>query len=317
METRPCDKKATKEVRELLEYFNRIEGRQIITGQHTQTKKMEEVARIEEVTGKKPALCGFELLAYSPNIKRETGDTDCLTEIDAATGTMEEALAWGESGGLVTLTWHWFSPIGGWDKSFYSKNTDFDAEKVLSEGTEERKAFFNDMSIMAEILREFQNRNIPVLWRPFHEAEGDCFWWSKKGADVVKGLWTLMFNFYTNEKNLHNLVWVWNCPKKEYYVGDEYCDILTRDLYPKPHNHTSLKKEYDELKEITKTKGIALAETGVIPDPDASIKENAPWLWYMTWSRDFTLTENHNSYEFLKNLYNNDSVVTFDRIKRN
>lgn len=317
METRPCDKKATKEVRELLEYFNSIEGRQIITGQHTQTKKMEEVARIEEVTGKKPALCGFELLAYSPNIKRETGDADCLDEIDAATGTMEEALAWGESGGLVTLTWHWFSPIGGWDKSFYSKNTDFDAEKVLSEGTEERKAFFNDMGIMAEILREFQNRNIPVLWRPFHEAEGDWFWWGKKGADVVKGLWKLMFNYYTNEKNLHNLVWVWNCPRKDYYVGDEYCDILTRDLYPMPHNHTSLKKEYDELKEITKTKGIALAETGVIPDSEACIKDNAPWLWYMTWSRMFTLTESHNSYEFLKNLYNNDSVVTFDRIKRN
>ncbi len=316
METRPCDKNATQEVRELLAYFNSIEGKQIIAGQHTQSKPMEEVAKIEEVTGKKPALCGFELLAYSPNINRESATKECLDEVDAAAGTMEEALAFGESGGLVTLTWHWYSPIGGKDKSFYAMNTDFDAGKVLIEGTKERQAFFHDMDVIAEILRAFQDRNIPVLWRPFHEAEGNWFWWGVKGADVVQGLWKTMFDYYTSEKNLHNLVWVWNCPKKDYYVGDAYCDILSRDIYPKPHEHTSLKKEYEELKAISATKGIALAETGVIPDPDALKETAVPWLWYMTWSHEFVLTENYNSYEFLNRFYQNDYVISLDKLRR-
>lgn len=48
---------------------------------------------------------------------------------------------------LTANSFHWFSPVGGHDKSFYAKNTDFDAT------------------------------HIPVLWRPFHESDGDWFWW--------------------------------------------------------------------------------------------------------------------------------------------
>ncbi len=55
------------------------------------------------------------------------------------------------------------------------------------------------------------------------------------------------------------------------------------------------------------------AETGVIPDPDALKTDNAPWLWYMTWSHDFALTENHNSFEFLNRFYHNDYVISLDK----
>ena len=70
----PCDKKAIPEVKAVLEYLNSIEGKAIITGQHTQSRPMEEIEHIQKVTGKLPALCGFELLAYSPNINMADAD---------------------------------------------------------------------------------------------------------------------------------------------------------------------------------------------------------------------------------------------------
>lgn len=137
-----ANKNATEATKKLLNFLEETAGRKIITGQHTQTNPMEEIDYIREVTGAEPLLRGFELLSYSPNINYEDSDEDCLTEVYENRGTVETALDWAKNtNGIVTLTFHWFSPIGGRDKSFYSKNTDFDAEKILMENTPERDAF--------------------------------------------------------------------------------------------------------------------------------------------------------------------------------
>lgn len=41
MNTIPVNPNAQKEVKDLLEYFNKIEGKVFLTGQHTQTRKQE------------------------------------------------------------------------------------------------------------------------------------------------------------------------------------------------------------------------------------------------------------------------------------
>ena len=58
-----------------------------------------------------------------------------------------------ETKGIVALSFHWFSPIGGHDKSFYTKNTDFDAEKILKIDSPERTAFYKDMDVIAHELK--------------------------------------------------------------------------------------------------------------------------------------------------------------------
>ena len=108
-------------------------GKKIISGQHTQTIPMEEITYIEENTGKSPKLRGFEMLAYSPNINYEDASEACLTEVYENRETMKTALDWAKSSddGIITLSFHWFSPLGGRDKSFYAEHTDFDPDKVL------------------------------------------------------------------------------------------------------------------------------------------------------------------------------------------
>lgn len=312
----PVNKNATKEARAVLNYLDSIRGKGILTGLHTLTMEQEELKYIEKETGKLPALCGFELLSYSPNINWESCDEVCLKELRENQGTLQRAYEWAQKGGLITFTWHWYSPIGGVDKAFYARNTEFDASRVLEEGTEERKAFYHDMDVMAELLQGFADRHIPILWRPFHEAEGDWFWWGVKGMDVARNLYRLMFDYYTKEKHLDNLIWVWNNPRPEGYVGDEYCDIVTSDHYPQAHQHTSMKAALDNLKNITKNKPYAIGEIGVIPDVEAVEQEQADWLWFMMWSGVFVLEETYNTAEAYRKQFCSNYAVTLEKLPK-
>lgn len=303
---------ATKKAAELLNFLSETAGRKIITGQHTQTNPMEEILYIREVTGKAPLLRGFELLAYSPNINYADADEACLTEVYENRGTVDTALEWAKSsGGIVTLSFHWFSPLDGRDKSFYAKNTDFDARRVLIDNTAERKAFFSDMDAIAEVLARFRDADIPVLWRPFHESDGEWFWWGAKGCETARELYKLMFRYYTRDKKLDNLLWVWNCRLKEGYPGDEFVDVISVDIYLEKYAPTDYKAEYEALiAATTENKVAALAEVGYIPDIDALEKSRVPWAYFMSWSKEWIIGEQYNSRERLKALYNSDYAIT-------
>lgn len=314
----PCNPNATDEVKAVLKYLSEISGKGIITGQHTQTTVQKELAYIQEVTGKLPALCGFELLAYSPNINYGNASEECLLEVNENKNTLDNAWDWVlNKKGLITFTWHWFSPFGSRDKGFYSENTTFDAAQAVIEGTEEYNALISDMDHMAELLKPFYEKRIPILWRPFHESEGTWFWWGYKGSDIARQLYRIMYDRYTNVHQLHNLIWVWNSPLPEGYVGDDVVDVISRDLYPPKHTHSDLKTEFDELVQITPTnKLVALGEIGVIPSIQQLSETKVPWAWYMTWSNDFGSTDEWTSKEELYKAYHHDYAITLDKLPR-
>lgn len=308
----PVNKNASKEAVELLNYLEKIAGKQIISGQHTQTIPMEEIAYIKDKTGKEPKLRGFELLSYSPNINYDDASEPCLTEVYENRGTLEEALKWGmESDGIVTFSLHWFSPLGGRDKAFYSEHTDFDPEKVLIEGTDERNAFYSDLDKIAKLIKPFKDKHIPVLWRPFHESDGKWFWWGRKGPKVACELYKLVYHLFVDEYHLDNLLWVWNCRLEEGYPGDEYVDIISVDIYLEKYAKTDYKKEYEELiKATTSNKVAALAEIGYLPDIEMLSSSKVPFAYFMTWSKEFIIGEQYNTVENLKTVYNSPYVVT-------
>lgn len=296
---------ASASAKKLLNDLSERAGKSIITGQHTQTNELEEIDYIKKITGKEPMLRGFELLAYSPNINYQDATEECLTEVYENRDTVETALQWAKTtNGIVTLTFHWFSPLGGRDKSFYAKNTDFDAEKIFEEGTPERTAFYHDMDVIAEELRKFQDADIPVLWRPFHEAEGDWFWWGAKGPVVASKLYRLMYDYYTNVLHLNHLLWVWNCPVKEAYPGDDCVDVVSVDIYLTGYEKTDYHEQYEQLIAATSTEKVAaLAEVGYLPDIRLLEQSHTPWAYYMTWSKEFCIGEQYNSVENLKAMY--------------
>ena len=307
----PVNAHATKEAQDLLKYLYECAGHQLITGQHTQTNPMEEREYIHALTGKYPKLLGFELLSYSPNINWEDASEECLTEVRENQKTMETALQWAlKEDGIVTICFHWFSPLGGRDKAFYTENTDFDAEKVLEDGSPEQKAFDRDMEVIANELRVFQKNHIPVLWRPFHEVEGTWFWWGANGGRVAAQLYKRMYHYFTDICQLNHLLWVWSSPTKESYPGDEYVDVVGWDIYLPEKEATDYAGQYQELLENTTTKKVfAITELGYNPDIKKLSQSQVPWSYYMTWSKEFILGEKYNTVEELRTLYEDDYTV--------
>lgn len=302
---------ASPKTKELLNYLSDIAGKKIITGQHTQTNSMEEISYISKNTGKVPKLIGFELLSYSPNINYGDASDACLKEIYENRDTLDTAMDWAKkSDAILTFTFHWYSPIGGRDKSFYTENTDFDAEKILIPDTPERTAFFHDMDVIAQHLRKFSDEDIPILWRPFHESYGKWFWWAAKGPKVACELYKLMFDHYTYHHHLNNLLWVWNCPLAEGYPGDEYVDVISTDIYLSEYAETDYAKDYNELISATTGKKVAaLAEVGYIPNIRLLEQAHTPWAYFMTWSKEFCIGEQYNKIDNLKAMYNSEYAV--------
>lgn len=307
----PVNPNATKKAKELLSYLCECAGNCLITGQHTQTKPMEERAYIKEVTGHYPKLVEFEMLSYSPNINYEDASKECLTEVEENKGTMDTALSLAKEQDIIMmLCFHWFSPIGGRDKAFYTEHTDFNPEQVLLPGTPEREAFYSDLDVIAKELLKFKEADIPVLWRPLHEVEGTWFWWGSKGGEVAKQLYRLMYDYFVKEKHLDNLLWVFSAPTKESYPGDDYVDVIGWDIYLPEKQETDYKAQYEELTKNTSANKVkALTEVGYNPDIKMLEESKVPWAFYMTWSKEFAMDGVYNTKEELKAMYESDYTI--------
>ena len=133
------------------------------------------------------------------------------------------------------------------------------------------------MDKIAINLKDLQNENIPVLWRPYHEMNGVWFWWcNHPGDDGFKKLWIMTYDYLTRHHQLNNLLWVWNTnaprdiPGDEafdydlFFPGHEYVDILAADVYRNDYKQS----HHDDLIQLAGNKTIALGEVGGLPDPE-------------------------------------------------
>jgi mannan endo-1,4-beta-mannosidase len=274
------DPKATSEARRLYARLLKGYGKVTASGQYeTGLADTGENLFVEKTVGRMPAIVGGDLSEYSPaSVARRVPKDLTAQWIDDA-----------KRGQTVTLTWHWTAPTGpikeeDWGMAFYTKSTNFDIKAALSnpEG-KDYGLLLRDIDTIAVQLRRLQDAHVPVLWRPLHEAEGGWFWWGSRGPDVCKALWKLLFNRLTKVDGLHNLVWVWNSPKAEWYPGDGTVDIVSRDCYPNDRRDP-LKKEWEEmLAQFDGHKPIALAEFPGAPDIEKMREDGDRWLYFVSW----------------------------------
>lgn len=310
----PSNPDASPEVRKLLHYLSAIYGKHILTGQHTNAARAPEFEYLRRVTGKYPALVGFDLLSYSHATNTRNATPEAVAEIEGNRGSVEKAIEWHkERGGIVTLCWHWFAPTGGEDKSFYAKHTDFDLRRGVEPGTAEHEALMRDLDAIAEQLARLRDAGVPVLWRPLHEADGGWFWWGAKGPGPYKKLYRLMYDRYTNHFKLNNLIWIWNAPNPDWYPGDDVVDLVGDDIYEPGGNHGPLASAFEHAVSLTGgRKAVALTENGPIPDPDLLVQHGAAWLWYMPWWGDWCEDENVTSKDMLRRIYDHPYTLTLD-----
>ena len=167
------------------------------------------------------------------------------------------------------------------DYAFYKADTEFDATNATVEGTWENKVFTEDLKNAAAYLKLLRDADIPVLWRPFHEAAGGWFWWGKDAASF-KSLWIAMFNYFKTE-GLDNLIWVWTTEGNDadWYPGDQYVDIVGRDVYNK--ETADCVSEYTSIAENYGNKIVSLSECGTVGLISEQWASGARWSWFMPW----------------------------------
>jgi hypothetical protein len=135
-----------------------------------------------------------------------------------------------------------------WWDGFYTYGTTFNLTAALANTSSENYALLvYDMDVIAWKLLELQAYNIPIIWRPLHEADGGWFWWGAYGPESCIELYKLMFDRYTRVWGLRNLIWLWNSMTPSWYPGSNIVDILGYDSYPAIGDFGPVDTEYEEL----------------------------------------------------------------------
>ncbi|MDR1341786.1 MAG: glycoside hydrolase family 26 protein [Prevotellaceae bacterium] len=247
-------------------------GKKIISGAMANVSwNASEAEWVHRHTGKYPALNGFDYIHHYGTWVDYT-DTRIVED-------------WWSNNGLVSICWHWNVPTaqGSGSYAFYTKETSFDIAKAVQDGTYENSIVKADLNAVAGYLLLLQQKNIPVLWRPLHEAAGGWFWWGAKGAAPLKALWRMMFETF-KDKGLNNLIWVWTAEPGDdaWYPGNEYVDVVGRDIYTKP-TATEMACEYATLKSRFPNKMVTLSECGNVAGLAEQAAQGVRWSWFMPW----------------------------------
>ena len=318
------------EAENLLQYLKEIEGEKTLSGTTANVNwNINEAKWVYKHTGKWPALNFFDFihLPFSP-----------ANWIDYSNVT--EVVNWHRNGGIVGCMWHWNMPTNDgqdWTCTPGSgeKQTSFDVRKIFDTESTEYKQMMNDIDKVASTLKKLNQRKIPVLWRPLHEAGGMWFWWGLD-ANACNELWRVMYDRLTNYHGLNNLIWVWtsaaawNRPYSEgykWYPGDEYVDIVGIDIYNNNSASNIFSTCYKMLRKKSPDKLIALTECGNLAPIGQQWKAGARWLFFAPWY-DYERTNNISSeafkstdhascnVEWWNEAFSHDYVLTRDDFKR-
>ncbi|KPL86041.1 glycosyl hydrolase [Herpetosiphon geysericola] len=192
---------------------------------------------------------------------------------------------WTNAKVIPTISQHW-TPLASQGTNHQDMFTVVDIDRMFVDGTAERNNYLIWLDNIADDLQQLEDANVPVLWRPYHEAGGGWFWWDKdNGATNYRRLWDDMFSYLVTTRGLHNLIWVWTPGVKgvstAWYPAGQ-ADILGSDVYNETSgNYVSW---YEDLGRFSQTKIKALSETDYMMDP--ALLSSAPFAYFMIWHTD-------------------------------
>ncbi|MBO4208352.1 glycosyl hydrolase [Micromonospora echinofusca] len=173
------------------------------------------------------------------------------------------------SGGLITISVHLPSPANANGGGLNTPMGNF--SDLLDANTAAGARWRAMMDKMAAGLQDLENADVPVLFRPFHEVNGDWFWWGNRDPNTFKQVWQQMYTYLTSTKGLDNVLWVYSADfsrgnRTAYYPGNSYVDVVGMDAYDDDPQAAGIQSAYGEL--VGLGKPFAFSEIG--PDTSGS-----------------------------------------------
>ena len=232
---------------------------------------------VKDVCGSHPAVHGWDL-----------GNENQSLNIDGV--PFADMLRWiretYERGGINTVSWHMDNPVTG--------NDAWNKTPVVADilpGGKGHAAYKIKLDLVAGFFSKCESGGIkiPIIFRPFHEHNGDWFWWGKgicTEEQFIK-LWRFTYDYLKVEKKINHLLFCFSPDrsrinlanaKQSYlygYPGDDYVDMLGLDNYmdvgvawntrPPVEQRANFVTILQRLTELAqeKSKPAALTETGL------------------------------------------------------
>jgi len=194
---------------------------------------------------------------------------------------------------------------------------------VLTAGTSENQSLLAKLDYLAGELKTLQNANVAVILALYHEVQPNgWFWWAKgTGAQFVQ-LWQLSFNYLTQTKGIHNVVWLLpfsGSPSSAYFPGKVWVDLSGPDEYSSPGSQPFASNYTSARNVVGTTIPIPLHETGAVPQPANMFPSTAPWLLWNVWATYENTAQGGVTYNTVANLqsaYASPYTITRDELPK-
>lgn len=178
------DTRATEHTAALFYNLRQLTGKRVVYGQHNyemdgfdsdSTRWRDEANRCDayDVTGAYPALASFDFLHFTNPRSWETKELNYIQE--------KFHVAYNR-GNVITFCWHYYNPVTG--GNFYDTTQ---VVRHILPGGSYHATFKADLKIIADFAHNAKGDDgelIPIIFRPWHEFDGNWFWWGKNHCSV-------------------------------------------------------------------------------------------------------------------------------------
>ncbi|HEY6900609.1 MAG TPA: glycosyl hydrolase [Puia sp.] len=252
----PIDKSATVQTVALYRHLKALPTKGFLFGHQDDLaygvgwKYIDGRSDIKDVTGDYPALYGWELgrieLDHPMNLDG--------VPFDKMRRYIREAY---ERGGVITLSWHLNNPLTSGTAWQPAPGT---VASILPKGEKNQlyKTWLDKVASFLLSLKDKNGTSIPVIFRIFHELNGNWFWWGGKNCtpEELKQLWQFTVSYLRDTKQVHNLLYAFNTDRftneaawLERYPGDEWVDVAGFDIYQAYDiaKNEDFKKAFDQM----------------------------------------------------------------------
>lgn len=313
----------------LMRNLAELYGKYTLTAQNVSCGSNAEIDAVYTETGKYPVIRASELALA---LKDDAHSAEVIKNDIAL------AKEWHERGGICSYSWHWYSPnpIRGTNADDFALAEALDGVEPTELGmmnedgiqlqldnelmTQEAADLIHDLDELAEVIKQLDAENIPILFEPIPHGDTDLFWWGGD-AESYQKLWILVFTRLGKYNGLKNLIWVWNNSDFSYYPGDKYVDIIGQSFYE--NSQSAFAGRFTALSSDAATgrKILAVTECDILTSIDFMNRDNAMWLWTAPAEGEYTIdktgafSEKYTKKAALRYAYDCNKCVTLDEMQ--
>lgn len=235
------DKQATNETNNLFQNLKIVAKGHTLFGHQAATEYGrgwygdENRSDVKSVTGSHPAVIGCDISGLSGRSR---------VEIEKAKQALaKNVIDTYNRGGVSTVSWHFPNPVskGGF---YWVDSVSLPAVKyIIPGGTAHHtyKEILKDVADWAHRIKGTNGELVPVIFRPYHEFDGEWFWWGRPHCtkDEFISLWKFTVSYLRDSLDVHNFIYAFSPDNKfrneaeflERYPGDDWVDMVGIDNY--------------------------------------------------------------------------------------